>query len=307
MTGLQSSCGTSWIIFNINTSMVRNFHRTTKKIYYDVTNFFFEIDEPDEDLTLPDGTTDSALRKNGVCKEERKLPIVQMGLLMDEQGIPISVECFPGNTLDHQTLASAFSNSVDSVKAQDSRFVYVCDKGIGKGEAIVYAISHGIGYLTSRTVRGASKEEKEWIADPEGYTSLSENYKYKTRIVKKTTTTPDGIKLEYAEKILTYWSRKYYAREIAERSSFYEFVSEYLKDPASFRLSTTQLPTVKKYLRKNVVNVKTGEILKTADLASILDVEKLKQDYDLLGYYTLATSEINMSDKEIIGTDQVWI
>ena len=225
-----------------------------------------------------------------------------MGLLMDEQGIPISVECFPGNTLDHQTLASAFSNSVDSVKAQDSRFVYVCDKGIGKGEAIVYAISHGIGYLTSRTVRGASKEEKEWIADPEGYTSLSENYKYKTRIVKKTTTTPDGIKLEYAEKILTYWSRKYYEREIAERSSFYEFVSEYLKDPASFRLSTTQLPTVKKYLRKNVVNVKTGEILKTADLASILDVEKLKQDYDLLGYYTLATSEINMSDKEIIGT-----
>ncbi len=290
-------------IFNrINTSMVRNFHRTTKKIYYDVTNFFFETDEPDEDLIMPDGSTDSALRKNGVCKEERKLPIVQMGLLMDEQGIPISVECFPGNTLDHQTLAAAFSNSVDSVKTQDSRFVYVCDKGIGKGDAIVYAISHGVGYLTSRTVRGASKEEKKWIADPEGYTSLSENYKYKTRIVKKTTTTPDGVKLEYAEKILTYWSRKYYEREIAERSSFYEFVSEYLKDPASFRLSATQLPAVKKYLKKSVVNVKTGEILKTADLASILDVEKLKQDYDLMGYYTLATSEINMPDQEIITT-----
>ena len=290
-------------IFNrINSSMVKNFHRTTKKIYYDVTNFFFEIDESDQDLVLEDGTTEPALRKKGVSKEERKLPIVQMGLLMDEQGIPISIECFPGNTLDHQTLASSFSNSVDSVKNQESRFVYVCDKGIGKGEAIVYAISHGIGYLTSRTVRGASKEDKEWMADPEGYIVLSDNYKYKTRIIKKTTTTPDGVTLEYSEKVLTYWSKKYYDREIAERSSFYEFVREYLKAPASFRLNSTQIPVVKKYLKKNVVNMKTGEILKASDLSAILDIEKLKQDYDLLGYYTLATSEINMSDREIIET-----
>ena len=73
--------------------MVRHFHRTTKKIYYDVTNFFFETDEPDQDIILNDGKTDSAFRKKGVSKEERKLPIVQMGLLMDEQGIPISIEC----------------------------------------------------------------------------------------------------------------------------------------------------------------------------------------------------------------------
>ncbi len=290
-------------IFNrINTSMVKNFHRTTRKIYYDVTNFFFETDEPDQDLVLQDGTVDPALRKNGVCKEERKLPIVQMGLLMDEQGIPISIECFPGNTLDHQTLASSFSHSVDSVRTQESRFVYVCDKGIGKGEAIVYAISHGIGYLTSRTVRGASKEDKEWITDPEGYTVLSDQYKYKTRIIKKSTTTSDGTTLEYSEKVLTYWSKKYYDREIAERSSFYEFVCEYLKDPASFRLNASQIPVVKKYLKKSVVNQKTGELLKTSDLSVILDIEKLKQDYDLMGYYTLATSEINMSDQEIIET-----
>lgn len=290
-------------VFNrINTSMVRDFHRTTRKIYYDVTNFFFETDEPDQDLVLQDGTVDPGLRKNGVSKEERKLPIVQMGLLMDEQGIPISIECFPGNTLDHQTLASAFSRSVDPVSTQESRFVYVCDKGIGKGEAIVYAISHGIGYLTSRSVRGASKEDKLWMADPEGYTVLSDQFKYKTRIVKKTATAPDGTVQEYPEKQLTYWSKKYYDREIAERSSFFEFVRTYLKDPASFRLTDSQIPTVKKYFKKSVVNRKTGELLKTSDLSAILDVEKLKQDYDLMGYYTLATSEINMPDREIIET-----
>lgn len=290
-------------IFNrINSSMVKNYHRTTNKIYYDVTNFFFEIDEPDEDQIYPDGTVDHALRKNGVCKEERRLPIVQMGLLMDEQGIPISIECFPGNTLDHQTLSAAFSNSVDSVKNQDSRFIYVCDKGIGKGDAIVYAISHGIGYLTSRTVRGASKEEKNWIADPEGYTVVSENYKYKTRIIKKTTTTPDGVSLEYSEKVLTYWSKKYQEREIAERKDFYEFVKKYLEDPNSFRLSSTQIPLVKKYLKKDVVNLKTGELLKTSELSAILNVDALKRDYELMGYYTLVTSEINMDDKELIDT-----
>lgn len=290
-------------IFNrINTSMVRHYHRTTNKVFYDVTNFFFETEEPDEDTVLPDGTTELGIRKKGVSKEHRETPIVQMGLLMDEQGVPISIECFPGNTLDHQTLATSFRNSVDSVAASDSRFVYVCDKGIGKGESIVYAISNGIGYLTSRTVRGSSKEEKKWITDPEGYTVVSENFKYKTRIVKKTTTTPDGVKLEYSEKILTYWSKKHHDKEVAEKKSFYDFVRKYLEDPKSFRISSTQIPLVKKYIKKDVVNKKTGELLKASDLAAIVDVEKLKLDYDLMGYYTLATSEINMDDQQMIDT-----
>lgn len=290
-------------IFNrINTAMLKRYHRTTSKIYYDVTNFFFEIDEPDGDITLEDGTTLPGTRKEGVSKESRHQPLVQMGLLMDEQGIPISIECFPGNTLDHQTLAESFRNSVDSVNAKDSRFVYVCDKGIGKGESIVYAISNGIGYLTSRTVRSASKEEKAWIADPTGYTVVSENLKYKTKIVKRVTTTPDGVRLEYPEKVLTYWSKKYHDREVAERSSFYSFVQEYLKDPASFRLSATQIPLIRKYLKKGVLNKKTGEILNASDLSAILNIDALKLDYGLMGYYTLATSEIHMGDREMIDT-----
>ncbi len=290
-------------IFNrINTTMTKRFGRTTEKIYYDVTNFFFEIEEPDGNETLPDGTERPGLRQDGVSKENRKSPIVQMGLLMDEQGIPISIECFPGNTLDHQTLATAFRNSVDPVSAGDSRFIYVCDKGIGKGESIVYAISNGIGYLTSRTVRGASKDEKNWIADQDGYSVVSDGFKYKTKIVKKTTTTPDGVVLEYPEKVLVYWSRKYYEREVAEKNSFYAFVQEYLKDPHSFRLSSTQIPLVKKYLKKDVLNTKTGELLKSSELTAILDVKKLKMDYDLMGYYMLATSEINMDDRQMIET-----
>ena len=78
------------IIRRINTNLVKKTHRSPEIIYYDVTNFYFEIGEPDEDVLDEEGSVlEKGLRKMGVCKEERKLPIVQMGLFMDGNGIPI--------------------------------------------------------------------------------------------------------------------------------------------------------------------------------------------------------------------------
>jgi len=84
------------IIKRINTNLVKKANRSPKIIYYDVTNFYFEIENPDEDiLDENENIVQKGIRKNGVCKEERKLPIVQMGLFMDDTGIPISIESFP--------------------------------------------------------------------------------------------------------------------------------------------------------------------------------------------------------------------
>ena len=173
------------------------------------------------------------------------------------------------------------------------------DKGIGKGSAISYAIESGNGYLTSRTVRGSSKNEKAWILE-DGYIQESENFKYKTRIVKKKTTSSTGQTIEYAEKVLTYWSREYYEREKNEKKSFFEFAQKLIENPTGFKFDKTTSPLVRKYLKKNVVNKKTGELLKTSDLSAVIDMDSLKRDYELLGYYTLATSEINMPDKEML-------
>ena len=96
------------IIRRINTNLVKKAHRCPQIIYYDVTNFYFEIENPDDDILDDDGTVlEKGMRKMGVCKEERKLPILQMGLFMDDSGIPIAVESFPGNTPDHLTLRPA--------------------------------------------------------------------------------------------------------------------------------------------------------------------------------------------------------
>ena len=119
---------------------------------------------------------------------------------------------------------------------------------------------------------------------------------------KKSTTTPDGAVLEYSEKVLTYWSRKYYEKEKIERKKFYDFVTKYLENPHLFRLNSTQTSVVRKYLKKNVMNRKTGELLNLSDLSAVINEEALMLDYSLMGYYTLATSEINMDDREIIKT-----
>lgn len=84
------------IIRRMNTNLVKKANRSPKIIYYDVTNFYFEIENPDEDILDEDeNIIQKGIRKMGVCKEERKLPIVQMGLFMDDNGIPISIESFP--------------------------------------------------------------------------------------------------------------------------------------------------------------------------------------------------------------------
>lgn len=97
------------IIKRINTNLVKKANRSPKIIYYDVTNFYFEIENPDEDiLDENENIIQKGIRKNGVCKEERKLPIVQMGLFMDDNGIPISIESFPRKYIRSSYLKTCF-------------------------------------------------------------------------------------------------------------------------------------------------------------------------------------------------------
>ena len=105
------------IIRRMNTSLVKKWNRNPEIIFYDVTNFFFETEDPDEDVIDNDGNViEKGFRKMGVSKENRKQPIVQMGLFMDDKGLPISIESFPGNTLDASTLKPALSKSIDRLE-----------------------------------------------------------------------------------------------------------------------------------------------------------------------------------------------
>lgn len=235
-------------IFNrIDLNMRKTFGRTTNKIFYDVTNFFFETDYADKYEDEDGNTVYNGLRQFGVSKENRKQPIVQMGLLMDEQGYPISIETFKGNTLDHLTLVDSFEHSTKQVK--NSRYIFVSDKGIGRCGTLRYAIQNGNGYIVSKSVRAASAEEKEWILE-DNFNTINDNFKIKSRTYVKNFTLDDGTVLKSSEKQVTYWSKKFYDKEYAEKKSFYDFVKKLSETPENFKVSKFEVKLLGKYIKK---------------------------------------------------------
>jgi len=289
------------IIKKLNKSIKNSFNRTTNVIFYDVTNFFFEIEKPDEDTEL-NGEIIKGTRKNGVCKEERKLPIVQMGLFMDEQGLPISIEVFPGNTLDHLTMIDACKKTVDTLDL--SRFILVADRGMCASPNLLHLLDHNNGYIVSKSIKKCRKDDKEWILNEDGYTKTSDDFKVKSRIIKYKVSDPQKPKKnrEIVEKQVVYWSRRFYEREKAEKKSFFEFIEKVRQSPANFKITSLQSKCIKKYLKKDVLNSDTGELISSSVINTLLDEDKIRKETEFMGYYMIITSEINMSDTEIIDT-----
>ena len=275
----------------INNRLISKFNRTTNVIYYDVTNFFFEIEEPDEE--------ENDLRKMGVSKEHRKQPIVQMGLFMDEQGVPISIETFSGNTLDHLTLKNALNKSINNLNLD--RFILVGDRGMYRGDNSYYLTNMNNGYIISKSIEKTSKDEKEWIYNQEGYTVVSKDFKYKSRVIKRKVKVKDELK-DITEKVVVYFSKKFYDKQMHENKSFLEFIDKLEKNPENFRITKSQSSSLRKFLKKELINNKTGEILNSKDLKPLLDMDKINKYKESFGYYQIVTSELDMDDQKIIDT-----
>ena len=284
----------------IDQTLRKKVGRTTNIIYYDVTNFFVYTDDSGYEYDDEGNKIYHSIATNGVSKEERKLPIIQMGLLMDEQGIPISIEVFPGNTLDHLTMQKSFDNSVEFIKDKKNRYIFVSDKGIGRGGNPKYSIENGNGYLVSKSVRGSTKSEKKWITSNADFVYNTEDFKIKTKTYSKKYILEDGTELKSSEKLVSYWSKKFYTREYEEQKSFYATLEEIINNPTSFPSNRLNNSKFKKYLKKQVLNNDTGEILDTEKLKAIVDIDKINEDLSLLGWYSIITSETQMNEHEII-------
>lgn len=224
------------LIRRMNTNLMKKAGRSPQVIYYDVTNFYYETEEPDDDLLDDDGNVlEKGLRKMGVCKEERKLPIVQMGLFMDDNGIPIALETFPGNTLDHLTLRPALKKNIDGLDL--SRFILIADRGICNYMNLLHVTDAGNGYIVSKSLLKSTKKEQEWTYSDEGYISTSEDFKYKSRIMKRTVKDENGTSRTLEEKVVVYWSRKFQARSERENKKFLDFLKKLEESPENFRIT----------------------------------------------------------------------
>ena len=286
------------IINKMHKSLLASSTRTTKCIYYDCTNFYYETEEPDEDIYDEDGNLlEKGIRKFGVSKEERKLPIVQMGMFIDEQGIPISIDVFPGNTLDHLTVPKSLSSVNELIY---DKYIFVGDRGMYRGNNSAYIVNSNHGYIVSKSIEKTNKDEKEWIFNDEGYTIESTSFKYKSRNIKRIVHIDKDKTQEIVEKVVVYWSKSFAQKQEAENKSFLEFIEKLNENPNSFRITKTQSNKMKKYLKKEYENIETGEIIDSNKLKSMIDMNKIEAYKRTFGYYQIVTSELDMPDKEII-------
>jgi transposase len=287
------------IIQRMNTNISRGIGRNTSNVFYDVTNFFFEVEEPDDDILDDEGNVlEKGLRKMGVSKENRKQPIVQMGLFLDDNGIPISIEMFPGNTLDHLTLRTAMKNTIDTLELE--RFILVADRGMYSGTNMCHVLNLGNGYIVSKSLKKSTQQDREWVLDQRDYTEISPDFKYKSRIVSRMVTDEDGTRKKIREKVVVYWSKAFYAREMHENQSFLEFIEKLKANPNGFRVSAAQSRSLKKFMQKDMLHKETGEIVDSRKLLSLIDDKKLTEFNELMGYYQIVTSELEMDDRDII-------
>jgi transposase len=270
--------------------------RDTDICFYDVTNYWFEIDDSDEDVLDATGAVMSeGLRKSGPSKAKNRKPIVQMGLFTDSNGIPIAYKLFPGNHIDQTTLRPAMAKVFDRMNFD--RVIVVADGGLNSGKNLAYIVSSGNGYIVSRSAKGSDKKTKEWILNQDGYVSnKSGTFKIKSKILERTVKDENGKAVIIKEKLISYWSRAQYLHALHENKNFVGYLNAAIAFPDKLKDKQSKL---QKYLKKEHVDKTTGEYIDTAEVLS-LDMDKIKQDMDLMGYYTIMTSEINMSERAVI-------
>ena len=287
------------IIRRMNTNLVKKANRSPEVIFYDVTNFYFEIERPDEDETDEEGNiVVRRQRKMGVCKEERKLPIVQMGLFMDDSGIPIAIESFPGNTLDHLTLRPALKKSIDNLNF--SRFIMIADRGICQYNNLLHILDAGNGYIVSKSLLKSTREEQEWTYSDEGYTQISPDFKYKSRIKKRTVKDEKGHPHTIEEQVVVYWSRKYQVRCEYENKRFLDFLEKLEQNPGNFRVTALEAKSLRRFFKPEYVHQTTGEVFDASKLKPLIDFEKVREFRKSMGYYQIVTSELTMPAQKVI-------
>lgn len=289
------------IITRINSSLVQKAGRSSKLVYYDVTNFYFETEDPDEDTYDASGNLEKGLRKMGVSKENRRQPIVQMGLFMDDDGIPIAVESFPGNTLDHLTLKQALDKDIKDLELP--HFIMVADRGICSYLNLLKLKKMGHGYIVSKSFLKSSKKEQQWALDDEGFIFRGRSFKYKSRIIERTIEEGEGknkIKRKFKEQVVVYFSQRFQRKAEHENRRFLAFLKKLEESPHSFRVTAGESKTIRKFFKKECLNEETGELVDSSKLRSMVDFQKVREYRKGLGYYQIVTSELDMDPLEVI-------
>ena len=286
----------------ISEMIIEKYGRNTQLMYFDVTNFYFEIDEQDD------------FRRRGKNKEGRPDPIVQMAMAMDSEGIPLYYRLFPGNVHDSKTFIPVFSDLL--IKLNPGRVIAVADMGCTSGNNIYYLKGgdrdkRRHGYVFAYSIRRSSKKFKEYVLNQKGYTDLNGNipnddepctFKVKSRVEVReiSVTMEDGSTKNFLidEKQVVYWSEKYAKKARYEREEKIKRAHDIISNPSNYNKYTVHGSAV--YIKNISFDKETGEIIENSKKMLSFDEKKAEEDAKYDGYYCLISSELDMPAERII-------
>jgi len=265
----------------IHNRITKHYGRKLELVYYDVTNYYFEIDKEDD------------LRKKGVSKERRPNPIVQMGLASDSEGLPISYEVFPGNESEKLHLRPTVFDLYSKYNAD--RVIAVADAAQNTGNNIYYLDQGKQGYVFSQSIRGSSQAFKDYVVDESGYAWFGDDYKRKSRVERREIQVDferkDGT--TYKKKVLidqrqiVFYSEKYAIRAKAKREAALLKAIKIVENPSAYTRATTY--GALKYVMNVEFDKDTGEV-KEPTSTPCLNFEAITDEERYDGYYAIVTN-----------------
>lgn len=267
---------------HLNSKIKETIGRDLSHAFYDVTNYFYEID-------FPDGEED--LRKRGVSKEHRTDPITAMGLFMDANGLPVSMSLFPGNTSDSLTLQPTMKDVKESYGL--GRLVVVADKGLNSSKNIDTIVNNGDGFVFSQILRGTKgRRYQERLLDENGWVSNESNtYRYKIFNEEYEGKNEDGGKEIRTRKVLLYWKKAEADMARRKREEKMERAARSVQNNAySIKKG------VDEYTKENIIDKATGEVLENTRRLRSIDLEKAEADALYDGYFCIITSELDYDE-----------
>ena len=263
----------------IQSEVYKNSHflgsRNDKVLYYDCSNYYFEIEQED------------GSKKYGKSKEHRPNPIIQMGLFMDGDGIPLAFSLFPGNANEQTSLKPLEKKVLGEFGCQ--KFIYCSDAGLGSEDIRSYNHMGERAYIVTQSIKKLKKEEKEWALNPQGFKRVSDD------------TPVDITKLPADDKGLYYKDEPYTTKKLHQRliitySPKYAIYQKTLRDKQVERAQKMLDSGNTKKNRKNpndparfietTASTKEGEV---ADIHHYLDENKIAEESQYDGLYAVCT------------------
>lgn len=274
----------------IQAELYKNSHflgkRNDRVLYYDCSNYYFEIEQEND------------CKKYGKSKEHRPNPIIQMGLFMDGDGIPLAFSLFPGNANEQSSLKPLEKKILSDFECQ--KFIYCSDAGLGSESIREFNHMGERSYIVTQSIKKLVKEDREWALNKQGFKKVSDNAP-----VDITKLSPDDTGLYYKDE--PYTTKKLQQRLIITYSPKYALYQKAIRDKQVERAQQMlNTGTAKKNCKnpndparfiETMAITKEGE---AADIKSFLNETKISEEAQYDGLYAVCTDLLDDGVGEIL-------